>query len=130
MKGYLFDTNIVITALVAPERISTTVRSTVEGHPIYVSVLGYWEMLVKSMNGKLDLGDPRVRWTEAVDKLGAATLPLRPAHISAVYDLPAIHKDPYDRALIGQAYIEELTLVTFDREIAKYRSEQIRILSA
>jgi PIN domain nuclease of toxin-antitoxin system len=94
-----------------------------------VSVLSYWEVLLKSMKGKLDVGDPRVWWLEAIDKLTATVVPLRPDHISAIYDLPAIYQDPFDRALIGQAMVEEFTFVTLDGEIAKYASDHIQVLS-
>jgi PIN domain nuclease of toxin-antitoxin system len=40
-----------------------------------------------------------------------------------------IHQDPFDRALIGQATVEGLALVTTDREIAKYASERFRVVS-
>jgi PIN domain nuclease of toxin-antitoxin system len=81
------------------------------------------------MKGKLDVGDPRVWWTDALDRLSAIAVPLRSEHISAIYGLPPIHQDPFDRALMGQAIVEELTLVTLDAEIAKYASECLRVLT-
>lgn len=96
---------------------------------MYLSVISYWEVLLKSMKGKLDIGDPRVWWPEALDKLTATPLPLRPDHISAIYSLKPIHQDPFDRALIAQATLEGLTLVTIDREIPKYASKRLRVLS-
>ncbi|MGH7778520.1 MAG: hypothetical protein ACREQR_01665 [Candidatus Binataceae bacterium] len=35
-------------------------------------------------------------------------------------DLPALHKDPFDRMLLGQAQIEDLRALTADREISRY----------
>lgn len=120
MSGYLLDTNIALLGLALPERIPIEVRSVLETGPRYVSVISYWEVLLKSMKGKLDVGDPRVWWTEAIDQLGATPVPLRPDHIAAVFALESIHQDPFDRALIGQAIVEQFTLVTMDREISKY----------
>jgi PIN domain nuclease of toxin-antitoxin system len=34
--------------------------------------------------------------------------------------LPALHKDPFDRMLIAQATLEGLTLVTHDRTLVEY----------
>jgi len=34
--------------------------------------------------------------------------------------LPLIHKDPFDRLLIAQATVEDLTLLTADATIARY----------
>lgn len=91
MNGYLLDTSIALLSLVSPERIPPAVRRAIEGGPVYLSVLSYWEVLIKSMKGKLDVGDPRAWWPEALDKLTATPLPLRPDHISEVYQLEPIH---------------------------------------
>lgn len=80
------------------------------------------------MKGNLDVGDPRVWWTDALEQLGATPLPLRPEHIAAVYELPPVHRDPFDRVLIGQAIIEELTILTTDGEVSKYASERLRVV--
>ncbi len=129
MTGFLFDTNIVLLGLSEPERIPQHVRDTVEGEVIYVSVISYWEVLLKSMKGALDVGDPRRWWADALDQLAACPLPLRPEHAATLYGLPAIHKDPFDRMLIAQAMAENLELVTTDREIPKYASQRLRVLS-
>ena len=81
------------------------------------------------MKGTLDVGDPRSWWLEALDQLAATPLILRPQHIAAVYALPPIHKDPFDRMLIAQATAEELTLVSSDGEIARYASTGLRVVS-
>lgn len=129
MKGYLLDTNIALLGLAQPERISTQVRKAVESGLVYLSVISYWEVLLKSMKDKLDVGHPRVWWAATLDKLTATPLPLRPEHISALYDLEPIHQDPFDRALIAQATAESLTLVTTDSKILRYASERFRVLS-
>ena len=81
------------------------------------------------MKGKLDVGDPRAWWPEALDQLTATPLALRPDHISAIYTLEPIHQDPFDRALIAQATVENLTLVTTDSEIPKYASTHFHVAS-
>jgi PIN domain nuclease of toxin-antitoxin system len=101
-SGYLLDTSIALLGLASPERISPDIRLAVEGGPVYLSVISYWEVLLKSMKGKLDVGAPRVWWPDAFDTLTAKPLPLRPDHIAEVYNLGPIHQDPFDRALIAQ----------------------------
>ena len=81
------------------------------------------------MKGKLDVGEPSQWWSEALERFSATALTFRPEHISAVRDLPPIHQDPFDRALIAQARVENLTLVTLDAEIHKYASDRLRILT-
>ena len=129
MRGYLLDTSIAIVGLTAPERIAPEVRREVEGGPVYLSVISYWEVLLKSMKGKLDVGDPRAWWADTLDKLTATPLPLRPDHISEIHQLEPIHQDPFDRALIAQATVEDLALVTTDGEIPRYASARFRVVS-
>jgi PIN domain nuclease of toxin-antitoxin system len=125
----LLDTGFALCALAEPERIPAGLRDTADKHPLFLSVISYWEVVLKSMKGKLDVGDPRSWWIDALDKLGATSLPLRPAHIAAVQDLKPIHQDPFDRVLIAQASIENMVFATLDSEIPKYASERFRLLS-
>ena len=67
-------------------------------------------------------------WARASDQLAATSLMLSANHVDRVYDLPPIHKDPFDRILVAQAAEEGLTFVTTDREIRKYPSNQLRVL--
>jgi PIN domain nuclease of toxin-antitoxin system len=85
--------------------------------------------MLKAMKGTLDIGDPRLWWSETLDELQLHVLPSRPEHISAIYQLPAIHQDPFDRALIGQAMAEDLTLITTDAVIPRYKTDRFRTLA-
>ncbi len=129
MTAYLLDTSTAIKALSRPEILPAHVHETVLRGPNVLSVICYWEVLLKSMKGNLDVGDPRVWWNDAIDQLAATILPLRPNHIAAIYDLRPIHQDPFDRALIAQATVEGLTLVTTDTTIPKYASEHLHVLA-
>jgi PIN domain nuclease of toxin-antitoxin system len=128
VSGYLLDTGIALLGLASPEQIAPEVRRALEGGRVYVSVISYWAVVLKSIHGKLDVGDPRAWWPEALDKLTATALPLRPEHISEICNLPPIHQDPFDRALIAQATIEGLALVTTNSEIPKYASERLHVI--
>jgi PIN domain nuclease of toxin-antitoxin system len=92
-------------------------------------VICYWEVLLKNRKGKLDIGDPRAWWPDALDKLAATPLPLRSDHISEIHNLQPIHNDPFDRVLIAQAIVEDLAVVTTDSYIPKYASERFRVIS-
>lgn len=127
-RGYLLDTHTAIWALDTPENLTATARRAVLAGPNVLSVVSYWEVMLKCMKGKLDVGDPRAWWFDALDQLAATPLLLRPQHVAGVYALPSIHKDPFDRMLIAQATAEGLALVTADGEIARYASKALRIV--
>ena len=67
------------------------------------------------------MGDPLI-------ELAATSLPLR-ADMSRICDVPALHSDPFDRVLIAQAAAESLAFVTTDREIRRYASHRLRVIS-
>ena len=100
--------------------ITAGAKAAVAEGPNFLSIISYWEVMIKSMKGKLDVGDPRIWWAQALKQLVATPLPLRPEHVEALHGLPPIHNDPFDRILIAQAKAESLTLVTVDPEIARY----------
>lgn len=128
MSGYLLDTNAALFALVAPERLSAAARKAILKGPNVLSVVSYWEVLLKSMKGTLDVGDPRAWWNDALKELAATALALKPEHVAGVYGLAAHHKDPFDRVLIAQAKSENLTLVTNDALMARYASAALKVV--
>jgi len=128
MNGYLLDTCTALIALTNPDKLTTAARSAVLTGPNILSVISYWEVALKSMKGTLDVGDPGVWWVDALDQLSATPLALRPQHVAAVCTLPFHHKDPLDGILIAQAMVEELEIVTTDREIPRYASARLRVV--
>ncbi len=129
MTGYLLDTNIVLLAMGAPERLSPAVRAAVKSGPNVLSVVSYWEVTLKAAKGKLiEVGDPRSWWQAALSDFAATALPLRSDHVAQIWILPAIHQDPFDRALIAQATVEGLRLVTTDGVIGEYAGERLRVV--
>jgi PIN domain nuclease of toxin-antitoxin system len=128
VHGYLLDTHAIIFSMRQSSALSISAKSAIAEGPNFISILSYWEVMLKSMKGNLDVGDPRAWWLDALDQLAATPLPLRPQHIAALYALPPIHKDPFDRMLIAQAAAEGLTLVSMDGEIAHYASKRLRVV--
>ena len=128
MTANLLDTNAALIALTDPDRLPESLRRSIAAGPNILSVVSYWEVLLKSMKGILDVGDPRLWWRDALEELAASPLSLRPEHVSAVHDLPGIHRDPFDRMLIAQAIAEDLRLVTINRRIPLYGSAGLRVL--
>ena len=129
MNGYLLDTSAALVALTDPARLSPRVRAVIRTGPNILSAILYWEVLLKSMKGLLKIGDPLTWWPDALEQLAATPLVLRPEHVAEIYRLPPIHRDPFDRVLIAQAMVEGLSLVTTDREILRYASKRLRVVS-
>ncbi len=56
----------------------------------------------------------------AAARINFRHLPMSAGHAMAVSRLPFHHKDPFDRMLIVQAQLEDLTLITADETLFQY----------
>ena len=80
-----------------------------------------WEMQVKLQLGKLKLTLPLETLIEGQRRTNnLEILPVMLAHVLALQNLPAHHKDPFDRLLIAQANSEDALLITNDPVFSKY----------
>jgi PIN domain nuclease of toxin-antitoxin system len=115
----LLDTHALLWALLAPDRLSPTAVDAIEdgANEVFVSVVSAWEIEVKRAKGKLPVAVPL---SEALSEQRFKTLPVTLPYVFAVESLPRRHRDPFDRMLIVQAQLEEMTLVTSDREVRHY----------
>lgn len=55
-----------------------------------------------------------------MQRMGFDVLPILAAHAIMAGGLPRHHDDPFDRMLIAQALIENLTLVSSDQAVMRY----------
>ena len=119
---YLLDSHTFLWAVQAPEKLSRKARRICEqpAAPVVISVATIWELAVKCSLGQLSIPNFNVTLPEWVRMLQTRVLPLEAAHAYAVYGLPMLHRDPFDRMLIAQALAEDLTLVTGDEQIHHY----------
>ncbi len=128
MGGYLLDTNVVLLAGSAPERLSRSIRSAIGKGPAYISVISYWEVTIKSMKGKIDVGDVGHWWTDSVKTMSLLPLLFRPEHVAAIRRLGPHHSDPFDRALIAVAMAEELAILSTDVGLQAYAGEGLVVI--
>jgi len=95
-------------------------------HDFSLSVASAWEIQIKYQLGKLSLPLPI---EELVNKNQLESdihlLPIELAHISYLEQLPQHHKDPFDRIIIAQAIIEDMTVVTVDQAFTDYSVQVI-----
>jgi PIN domain nuclease of toxin-antitoxin system len=120
---YLLDTHALIWWLNDSPELSAAARTAVasEANEIYVSAASAWEITTKHRLGKLALADRLAANVEArVLQERFIPLPVTMAHAEAGGRLEAPHKDPFDRLLIAQAVLEDLTLVSIETVFDAY----------
>jgi len=119
---FLVDAHLLIWASTRSGRVPQRALSLLneENNELFFSSASVWEITVKTAAGRSDFQiDPRLLRRNLLDN-GYRELPVLSEHALALLTLPAIHKDPFDRILIGQAIAEGITLLTADATIAKY----------
>lgn len=105
-------------------RLASNARRAIEAADVvYVSAATAWEIAIKTGLGRLR---PTRTVEEASIESGFLELPVTFHHAERVATLPAHHRDPFDRLLIAQAEVEELTLVTRDPVFGRYPVEVIQ----
>jgi PIN domain nuclease of toxin-antitoxin system len=116
--SYLLDTHVLLWALGQPRRLGK-VRALIEAPEtvVFVSAVSAWEIELKRALGKLSAPDDLEAQVRAAR---FAELPLRMSHVARLRSLPPHHRDPFDRALVAQALVEDLTLVTADPLVRRY----------
>lgn len=86
-----------------------------------VSLASCWEIAIKAATGKLRLAEPAaILLPREIAVNNFDLLPISLAHAMAVESLPMHHRDPFDRLLIVQAFLEGLTVVGADFAFDQY----------
>jgi PIN domain nuclease of toxin-antitoxin system len=121
----LVDTSTLIWVLADSKRLSAKARKALHAGPLVLSVVSFWEIVLKAQKGSFDISDPVHWWSRATDLVGGVILSIRPAHISVLAGLPPIHKDPFDRLLVAQAVSEGLIIITSDERVCDYPAKTL-----
>jgi PIN domain nuclease of toxin-antitoxin system len=88
---------------------------------VWLSAASAWEITIKVSLGKLRLPDRAARFIEEQRRINAfGWLPIEPAALDILQDLPFHHRDPFDRLLIAQALAAGHTLVSADSALDAY----------
>ena len=125
---YLLDTHVWLWLLGEPRRPpEAVVDRLASADDVVLSVVGVWEAVIKAGAGKLALPLPAADLVAVSRRdAGLRELPVEARHVLAVQDLPALHRDPFDRLLVAQARVEDLTLVAAD---AKVQADDVPLLA-
>ena len=121
----LLDTHVLLWWLDDEPSLSEAAKSTISDgkNGVFVSSAVIWEIRTKQALGKLEI-PPNFR--QVLDQQPFEMLAITAEHAHTVGDLPAIHRDPFDRMLVAQAKVEGFTIVTRDSIIEQYKIKTIQ----
>ena len=119
----LLDTHVFLWFISGDERLPVEMQERIRSseNEVFVSVVSFWETIVKYQLGKLPLPQPPNDYLPFQrERHLLSSLSLDEGSVSHLVKLPSIHRDPFDRMLICQAIEHSLTLVTVDEVVASY----------
>ncbi len=112
----LLDTHAFLWWLFGDRKLSTRAQMAVADageDDVFVSAASVWEIATKFRLGKLVIAEPIANDIEkSVTSQNFLGLPVTLLHAQTAGSLPGPHADPFDRMLIAQAMLEELTLIS------------------
>lgn len=126
---YLLDTHVFLWLLGAPELVPERLRHELAqpDNELLVSAVSALEVATKVRLGKLDSARHLVvTWSSRVQDLHAQDLPVSTEHALLAGSLEWPHRDPFDRLLVAQALMENLTIVSSDKQIAAVTGLRVR----
>jgi len=119
----LLDTQVWLWMQASPQRFSSATRQMVDDQEnvLLLSPVSAWEISTKYALGRLTLPIPPSEYVPSrMNSSGVDALPLQHSHALQVAVLPWHHRDPFDRLLIAQAQVEDLPILSTDRQFAAY----------
>lgn len=125
----LLDTHTFLWWVFADAKLSRRARAAIEDdtqNQVFVSAASAWEITTKHRIGKLPnaavvAGD--VAGTVAGEGFNELSVSVR--HAQRAGGLAGHHQDPFDRMLIAQALLDDLTLVSNERAFDAYAVERL-----
>ena len=119
----LLDTHTFLWFISGDTQLSNRASALIEdvNNDRFLSVASLWEIAIKVNIGKLALTEsfgtliPRELQNNAV-----AILPVKLEHLAKLVELPLHHRDPFDRLIVVQALVEQMTVVSSDDKLDAY----------
>jgi PIN domain nuclease of toxin-antitoxin system len=120
----LLDTHVVLWWYQEPKKIKDSTIALINNrdNSIFVSDVVIWEIVIKTSLGKLKTSENIYKEIER----DFEAMPIKTNHIHGISLLEFIHHDPFDRLLIAQSMVENIPLITNDKQIIKYDIQIIK----
>jgi PIN domain nuclease of toxin-antitoxin system len=118
----LVDTHLLLWAAGEPAKLPAEARALLlePGQELWFSAASLWEVTIKHGLGRQDFRIEPRKLRRGLIENGWRELAISSEHAIAAEELPALHKDPFDRMMLAQAHVEGVTLLTSDDVVARY----------
>ncbi len=125
----LLDTHTFLWFISGNSKLSEPNRRRIENvaNERWISIASLWEMSIKASIGKLKISLPFPELVKRhVYQNAMGLLPINPEHVETLRILPFHHKDPFDRLIIAQSIVEQMTILSRDAVFDDYGIQRIK----
>jgi PIN domain nuclease of toxin-antitoxin system len=124
--AYLLDTHTFLWFVAGDKQLPESVKAKIKdiGKHCFLSVASLWEITIKHQIGKLTLNISLEELFEYADRNQIEVIQISNEHLLTLSLLPGHLSDPFDRLIVSQALAENLTLITKDKGLKKYKIKQ------
>jgi PIN domain nuclease of toxin-antitoxin system len=119
----LLDTHALLWFLNGDRNISDRAVNEIlsEENEVLISIASLWEISIKFSLGKISIDGGFKHVVNLIHGNRFHLLPITTDHVIKVASLPFLHRDPFERLIIAQAMVENITILTRDPDFAGYR---------
>jgi len=124
----LLDTHAFLWWITDDQKLSSRAREVISDaeNELFFSAASGWEISIKVQLGRLKLPEEPERFIPEQLRLNfIRSLPIQMRHALFVSTLPNHHRDPFDRMLVAQAQLEEMSVLSADLQMSRYQVELI-----
>ena len=108
------------------DRLSSSAKRVIEDGEALVSAASAYELSAKAIRGKLPGLENLTEQFEAICQEQAfGFLPIHVSHALAAAGLTTDHRDPFDRLIAAQSFVEDLAIVTLDPAFKQFGCKTI-----
>ena len=121
--SYLLDTHTFLWFVEGNKQLPQNIISRINNinQSCYISIASFWEIAIKLQLGKLELDIEFNELFKFAQRNQIEIIEISELHLMALLDLEPHHKDPFDRLIISQSIVENLTLLSKDTQMSKYK---------
>jgi PIN domain nuclease of toxin-antitoxin system len=124
--AFLIDTHAFLWFVAGDKQLPESVKAKIFdiNQACFLSVASLWEITIKNQIGKLTLNISLEELFECADRNRIDINQISCEHLLTLSKLPEHHSDPFGRITVSQAISENLTLISKDKGLKKYKIKQ------
>lgn len=129
MTELLLDTHALLWWYSEPDKLPTEVMTRLRegGDTVWISAVSAYEIALKNKIGKLPGVEPLLEdFAFVLVENGFKQLPVSVRHSLVAGRLELDIKDPFDRLLVAQALVDDLTIVSRERPFDQFGVHRLR----